>query len=704
MTFITMFNTADVDEKDDTFETCLKNTMESTEPLSYSPNCPLTLSTSVQSLHDGMAMKLGNMQKMDVPEIPTLKAKEEFEEVKYHESPASGKELKCGLCFETFQYVSEFMFHDQIHRATNRFECQLCGRQFQSTSNLKDHYNVHTGERPYKCELCAKAFTQSSSLLTHKRTHTMENPYKCEVCGRLFRDASNFVKHQRLHSQAQQLGRQAHAASQIISEKPYQCSYCEKSFKRTSDLKDHERVHTGERPYQCRICQKCFTQSSVLTGHMRIHTGERPFHCEICGKTFNNSSNFKKHQRTHSVQDMLANVSRDARYSHYKQPLRSKNGIGHSEDINAISYGKEISVNHPRTLPKINLYEEDCKIVLEKNTSQGNGDVIHDLDGLSSPCAGVTDLTKHTDENIPDAKDTGSKVIFHSDEVIAIDDTDDKEDLGAESETKEVGPKINFENLILPKLARSVGPGYKITTPYWANFIKQSSNHKMDLNPQIIGDDLSKTSLQSQDEDLKEARNEDGSTFDLSKDLQVCQPEKQSSGMEEQQESEVISDISSTSDLGESENLFIERTMECWNQSIDGTMGDQDDDDDNDLLFIEMESKPYICFVCSKRFKRATDLKEHLRVHTGERPFVCQVCGKGFTQSSALSSHQRIHTGEKPFQCEICYKRFNNSSNFSKHKRVHTGERPHNCPVCGKSFQEKRRVKRHLKAVHQIQE
>ncbi|CAM4672146.1 unnamed protein product [Lepidochelys olivacea] len=100
------------------------------------------------------------------------------------------------------------------------------------------------------------------------------------------------------------------------------------------------------------------------------------------------------------------------------------------------------------------------------------------------------------------------------------------------------------------------------------------------------------------------------------------------------------------------------------------------------------------------QFKRATDLKEHLRVPTGERPFACGVCGKRFIRSSALATHLRIHTGERPHRSPVCPKSFNNASNFAKHRRGHSGERPHRCALCGKSFREHRWVVRHLRAMH----
>ncbi|XP_075047660.1 uncharacterized protein LOC142107905 [Mixophyes fleayi] len=707
---LAMLSSIENEEGGDNLKPCHKNTEGCTKPLLYSSSCQMVVSTSVQSLHDGMAMKVGNLQKLEVPAHPILTVKEEIDDIEcYKEEPVSRMELECGICSEKFQYVSELMFHEQIHNALNRFECQLCGRQFQSTSNLKDHYNVHTGERPYKCELCAKAFTQSSSLLTHKRTHTEEKPYKCEVCGRLFKDASNFIKHRRLHGQTQDLANQAEGRGPFLSEKPYGCSYCEKAFKRTSDLKDHERVHTGERPYRCRICQKCFTQSSVLTGHMRIHTGERPFHCNVCGKTFNNSSNFKKHQRTHSVQDILTKVEMDDGFSDIKQPLRSKNGMGLSKGIGSLFYNNNnnMSRNCPKTLPILRVNDEDCKFILEKQIAEGNGDNLS-VGGLQPPCAGMT-TDNMKEKKYSDITEIKTKpVVLYRNAVLKASECSI-----SNVETKGHTFKDDLENCIKPKLSRSPAYEYNIATSEAeimnGGYTKgeheiyvEISDDSTDEEEEEYEDDDSvnhaKCSFQCQVQDPKTAM-EVKLKYLHSADKVISPAEQLLQHDAENGQVKIKADeICNVTDLTEPEDILLERTMECWDSHMDNS------DDQDDSQFLEMEVKPYICFVCSKRFKRATDLKEHLRVHTGERPFVCQVCGKGFTQSSALSSHQRIHTGEKPFQCDVCYKRFNNSSNFSKHKRVHTGERPHNCPLCGKSFQEKRRVKRHLKAVHHIQE
>ncbi|XP_053307441.1 zinc finger protein 383-like isoform X2 [Spea bombifrons] len=650
-------------------------------------NSSVGMTTSVQSLHDGMAMKLGLSPNTQVPDVAALTVKEELDDIKFYcHSSVSRTELKCSLCPDTFQYISELMLHEQIHNAANPVECQLCGRRFQSTSSLKDHYNIHTGERPYRCELCAKAFTQSSSLLTHKRTHTMEKSYKCEFCARLFKDASNFIKHRRLHGQ----GGQVQGRNQILPEKPYGCSYCEKSFKRTSDLKDHERVHTGERPYRCRICQKCFTQSSVLTGHMRIHTGERPFHCDICGKTFNNSSNFKKHQRTHSVRDMLAKVSRNGSFSHHKQPLRSKNGTRRLKGINSGFCNKGVRLNLPQG---VIMNEQHNKKTLQKMSSQGicNRST---MNGIPQASFGGNSVSKENKKLSGEENDKIGSLVL---------DTTVTTDMCLESqiimpEAKICVHKDNLENHFNLKSLESQQDPFESTHLHGG--LRDSKKQGNESYMHIVEDDFANGALtEFQISNSNVAQSDIQTKCDIDYGIETVHPgELALYKMQNGHETE-FDDICSGKDLADSENVAEDRTKQCCNPSTIDKLNDLCDPE-----FLEIEAKPYICFVCLKRFKRATDLKEHLRVHTGERPFVCKICGKGFTQSSALSSHQRIHTGEKPFQCEVCFKRFNNSSNFSKHKRVHTGERPHNCPLCGKSFQEKRRVKRHLKAVHQIQE
>ncbi|KAK7070273.1 hypothetical protein SK128_017962, partial [Halocaridina rubra] len=101
------------------------------------------------------------------------------------------------------------------------------------------------------------------------------------------------------------------------------------------------------------------------------------------------------------------------------------------------------------------------------------------------------------------------------------------------------------------------------------------------------------------------------------------------------------------------------------------------------------------CQICERLFTTKSNLKRHIRRHTGEKPFSCPECDCKFTWRDALISHQRLHSGEKPYNCDICQKSFRSKPNLLSHRKVHTGDRPYVCEVCGKTYTQNCHLKVH---------
>ncbi|TGZ70221.1 hypothetical protein CRM22_003316 [Opisthorchis felineus] len=117
---------------------------------------------------------------------------------------------------------------------------------------------------------------------------------------------------------------------------------------------------------------------------------------------------------------------------------------------------------------------------------------------------------------------------------------------------------------------------------------------------------------------------------------------------------------------------------------------------------------PYKCKVCDKSFQFKSKFERHQAIHDNGKTHHCKFCDAKFNDPSAMRRHHKLqHSDEETMRnsrkhvCPSCGKRFLYATDIINHLVVHTNEKHFVCEVCGATFTVLSTLMRHKRAFHE---
>ena len=85
------------------------------------------------------------------------------------------------------------------------------------------------------------------------------------------------------------------------------------------------------------------------------------------------------------------------------------------------------------------------------------------------------------------------------------------------------------------------------------------------------------------------------------------------------------------------------------------------------------------CNLCDYASSHTSNLRAHLKMHSGEKSNKCNQCNFASSWAGDLKRHLKTNFGEKSYKCNQCDFASTQAGNFRRHLKTHSGEKSSKC-------------------------
>ena len=88
------------------------------------------------------------------------------------------------------------------------------------------------------------------------------------------------------------------------------------------------------------------------------------------------------------------------------------------------------------------------------------------------------------------------------------------------------------------------------------------------------------------------------------------------------------------------------------------------------------------CNQCEYASSYKGNLRQHLKIHSGEKSNKCNQCDYASSLAGNLRKHLKMHSGEKSNKCNQCDFASSQAGDLRRHLATHSGEKTNKCNQC----------------------